>query len=614
MPSQKQLERKQKFLATKKAQREANKAKEAAGKAQKAANQSNRNANKILEKRKFQPRKRNFRGPPRGRVNPDKGLVPILVRPAMVQAVANMIANPGDYPTIRYNDGSTSIETATAKPPRRYPITFTNDSYVQQTGYASKNDTVAFVFRDDPVRHFITFEPNQAGKLQSYDFYFSSDQISQSAQDATQDWSIQPGLDDMVPMPIVYADGQSVDGEWQPHGRYLYAGQDESSEDSFIWLDASDEHNGTITFTYAPFDDVPGRTVDIEEVFWNGSKIIVGTVVNLTSMEGGGYKVKMTRRDKKTGKLVITTKTVKKLSKVQTTVVKPKTPDKKKGSVASIDENDNSVVQTEISLPMDSETLPIDAPGYYAFRAMIKLTGDDATPFVWHLTNMNYSSVSASWAHLTAKDYSANSYAAKAIRMLAADLRFTMTEQTINRQGKLSAYQVPPGQTWFNWTLLGFDAVASKNGAEPMKMEDGFHGFVKPSSGASWALEEPCIFGTGNLPIASKFSLLPRDGFLVLWMLSDSTAARSGYFVQNCAFEYDTDDTWRVRGKTTISQSEFAEGVQAASKMPQFTDNPSHLAKLFAAAKNATRSVLRGGLKAAPGIIKTMEGLSSIMG
>jgi len=177
-------------------------------------------------------------------------------------------------------------------------------------------------------------------------------------------------------------------------------------------------------------------------------------------------------------------------------------------------------------------------------------------------------------------------------RILSAGLTITNTTALLNREGFIRGVQVNGDKHWFEYVTDFDKAFRGKNCQTGKGGVNGFYGWLHPP-GANY-LEWKDTFRTNlNGDLLDTFAPVEsEDAFTMIGIRMPDTAARSFEFTWITGIEYQTNDTWRVTEKPRYTERDFEAAVRILRKVPNFSENPTHIAEFWASIVNGAKTFL----------------------
>lgn len=250
---------------------------------------------------------------------------------------------------------------------------------------------------------------------------------------------------------------------------------------------------------------------------------------------------------------------------------------------------------------------PIARSGYYCFQVYGTGTALDQVVTI----SMTYENNGSTFGHRCMPFLEDNAASVEAVRIQAASFLVSETAAPINKQGKVTAKQIPRGENWQQFAASGFRGISKLSKAVTIPVETGMYGFLKPSSEADFAIIDDYQTQGGVIQTAG-YPLLPISDFLIFAVNVDSVEGRDMLLTLAFGLEYETTDPWRQVGSPKTSPLSWRETWLKIREMEQFYENPTHWRDIFkkiaSHAKTAIEYVGRNKAKLT-GAISMMESL-----
>jgi hypothetical protein len=180
-----------------------------------------------------------------------------------------------------------------------------------------------------------------------------------------------------------------------------------------------------------------------------------------------------------------------------------------------------------------------------------------------------------------------------ALRPVAAAAMLSPNSATFQRQGLVRGLQLPPGQMWTSAAAGGFNALNSAEGMWNGPWEKGIYGFLKPVGINEFEMRSPFLRLTDLGPTAPvvdvDYPLIAPGGTLVLYAKTDLQTLGSGdllyaagqsYTTTLRCVEFRTLDTWFKQDVPKLDQEELEIAMRMITHLPQFHENPLHIAAI----------------------------------
>jgi hypothetical protein len=180
-----------------------------------------------------------------------------------------------------------------------------------------------------------------------------------------------------------------------------------------------------------------------------------------------------------------------------------------------------------------------------------------------------------------------------ALRPVAAAAMLSPNSATFQRQGLVRGLQLPPGQTWMTAAAGGFNALNSAEGMWNGPWEKGIYGFLKPVGINEFEMRSPFLrlgdMGPNSPVVDVEYPLVAPGGTLVFYAKTDLQTLGSGdvlyaagqsYTTALRCLEFRTVDTWFKQDVPKLDQEELEIAMRMITHLPQFHENPLHIAAI----------------------------------
>lgn len=243
----------------------------------------------------------------------------------------------------------------------------------------------------------------------------------------------------------------------------------------------------------------------------------------------------------------------------------------------------------------------VSKTGYYSFNVSFneRTTPVDAKAYLY------YVGASDVWGFAPLPQLHDKREDIDAIRIAGASIMFSPLSATIEEQGQMLGYQIPPEGDFQNFTNFG--DVSMLTGSTIMPYKKGLYGFIKPTSEHDNELTTPFVTSEDGSMYGINAPLKISSGWLMLicQVQQDGTTYPSGkLYVTTCfGVEYITTDVWVNHIPPSLDPLKYIEMMQAIRRLPQFHENPMHFRDIVSFLKKAGR----GALKLAPTLMTALK-------
>jgi len=254
----------------------------------------------------------------------------------------------------------------------------------------------------------------------------------------------------------------------------------------------------------------------------------------------------------------------------------------------------------------ETNSMTLTQPGYYALFVRSIPTAAVSSVALTDIT-VTWEGSKEVMRHLCLKDYNKNAPSVEGIRINGLSGMYTNNAAAINRQGAICGLQAPQETSWTDFAG-NFDLVASaQDGSRSREIVNGLYEFAKPTQEIDFSMQT-FVHCDGTVIIDSNYPLASKSGYLIIaCKVSLTAAAQDGKFTICHSVEYQTTDVWRETSPPGADREVFAQAFDYLKQIPQFHENPLHIADVANAIKNGTRKMVRGFAKYGPGIMKGIQ-------
>jgi len=263
-----------------------------------------------------------------------------------------------------------------------------------------------------------------------------------------------------------------------------------------------------------------------------------------------------------------------------------------------------SVLQTQASTaPNGFVTLTFVIPddGYYS--PFLDCTCTTASNGVFQLTAHSISGDGYVCRHLPLPDLDVNIGAAQGIKTAAFSIRYENTANPLDRQGRIVGLQVPQETHWMNYLQAnsgGYEELSRSNGAGNFELKTGIYGFNRAASMSDFDFSDFMHYEEGVL-VDSSWPIEGWTQYDMVYAVCNNPTGQDGRWHIQYADQYQTTDTWREKDTPRFSAKVVERACEIQSMIPQWYENPVHIAAitsaLFKAAKTGLHLVANHGDK-----------------
>lgn len=262
-------------------------------------------------------------------------------------------------------------------------------------------------------------------------------------------------------------------------------------------------------------------------------------------------------------------------------------------------------------------TLNINESGYYCLKLLLDISAQSSVAF--SVTSMTYSSQSADvpaiFGHQAVPGYVANFGSVNSYRVTGLALMYSNTSANINLQGSIAGYQIPLGEHWSALIDQNPYTALTNKGPKMKKMNasTGMYAFVKPASSEDWEYRSYTLWRNGIL-YDSYWPIDDKDtSKLILVSNIVDFAGRSAEYTLYYNIEYQTTDQWKNPQFAPLDGGIANEALKHVRGLPQYAENPLHIAKIWDAIKSAAKAVVNGIVKYGPKAVELAGTAASMM-
>jgi hypothetical protein len=282
-----------------------------------------------------------------------------------------------------------------------------------------------------------------------------------------------------------------------------------------------------------------------------------------------------------------------------------------------------STITATLSLNGSPNTV---SPGEYV-AVDLSVTANSATPLYIRAESYFVHNTST-FGHLCVPNLYEKRAAVGGLRPVAGAGMLSPNSALFNRQGLVRGVQLPPGQDWLTTVRGGFNGLNTAEGMWNGSWTKGIYGFIKPVGVSEFEMQSP-FFKLSELgpysPVTdATHPLRMAGGQVLLWAKTDLQTLGSGdvlyaagqsYTTTLRCLEFRTLDTWFKQDVPALDQEELEIAMRLIAHMPQFHENPLHVAAITGFLRTAAAAG-QFAFKHLPNIIKALpiigEGIHKI--
>jgi hypothetical protein len=212
----------------------------------------------------------------------------------------------------------------------------------------------------------------------------------------------------------------------------------------------------------------------------------------------------------------------------------------------------------------------------------------------------------STFGHQCLPDLEKNVKSVESVRMIGVSGMYSNTEAPLERQGKISAKQMPEGTQWQSF-VSQTNSIASLAGSVQVEAQKGLYGFLKPTKELDFTKKAPLfIDNAGNLR-GSHYDIVSDSAFLAFRVSITNVDGRDGFWTFGSSLEFTTLDTWRPLDVARIPRAVYSGALEKIRYLQQFHENPSHLSAIWNGIKGVLGGVVKGITTYGPTVMKVAE-------
>jgi len=249
-----------------------------------------------------------------------------------------------------------------------------------------------------------------------------------------------------------------------------------------------------------------------------------------------------------------------------------------------------------------TDSMSVSKSDYYAigYKIEFDVTFVDQT----YTVGLSIQSTGPVMCHRALPNLESNFASALSIRVLGASLKCTNQASPLNRQGKITGFEVPEGIHWTDYLLEtgAFGPLSRSQGAYTIPAQRGLYGFLKPSKPDDFNFISH-IDTSNGVVVDCSYPLKPKSSYLAIYSSISDPSGLDLYWTAAWSIEYLTSDVWREISASTISPESCMKALEMLRGAQQWHENPKHLSEIWNAIKNTAKKVIGGITKYGPGIL-----------
>lgn len=224
------------------------------------------------------------------------------------------------------------------------------------------------------------------------------------------------------------------------------------------------------------------------------------------------------------------------------------------------------------------------------------------------------------WCHRSASGIDAGLANIGAVRVSAAGLLWSNAAAEIALSGEIFGRQVPEGKDWTDLvTFSGNSAIpliAVSDNYKPLLLKTGMNTFLLPSGTDDFAMHT-AVKSKNSIVYEAMFDLDRKHPIIAVVAQTTVAGGGNSFLTITDHIEFTTDSPLfsTERPRITTAMRDAADII--LYDVPQFTENPLHIAEIWSAIKRGAKSALDFGIRHGPsiasGITKVLPIAASLM-
>jgi len=269
----------------------------------------------------------------------------------------------------------------------------------------------------------------------------------------------------------------------------------------------------------------------------------------------------------------------------------------------------------------NSFTFTTATRGYYRLRHTINVStaGTVAVTYsaISYTSNTGAGSTSPGlFGHQAMRGYSSNDGKIKAARLVSVSAMYSNTSSVMDEAGMCVMAQLPRTAHWVEYIeadpFAHLTQIEEQHAKFPAKT--GEFGYLKFAGDEDQDFRANTTTMYGML-MDSHWPLNFANTSLMILVSNISTfAARSAIYTFGYGLEYQTSDGWSGKKKTNLTRAAVDAAIDHMRDLPQFSENPLHLSKIWGSIKKVANEVVGGINKYVPAFMEAGDVLASAIG
>jgi hypothetical protein len=198
----------------------------------------------------------------------------------------------------------------------------------------------------------------------------------------------------------------------------------------------------------------------------------------------------------------------------------------------------------------------------------------------------------------------------RTVRILGTSIMYSNTTKVLDKSGSVVINQVPKGADWEQY--VSYTNVAQTSNRGWFSADKGCYGYLRPSQPEDFDLIDFKQYDSRGQITSFTYDVVPKSAFLVMFIKVDTNDGQSGKWTVCNALEYESDNQLIDKGVGQGNPSVFNDALIAIKEIPQFHENPFHLADILGAAKKVAGAIVKYGPDAINWATKIGNFISSI--
>lgn len=253
------------------------------------------------------------------------------------------------------------------------------------------------------------------------------------------------------------------------------------------------------------------------------------------------------------------------------------------------------------------------AGGYYAVSYTLAVSNGGITFNSVNITGAAGVGAGPVWQHLCAPNFDLNIFSCESARILGESLMFTNEASPLNRQGQVTAVQLPPEALWSDYAAIGkANILQSSKSAVTLSADDGIRIWQKPTSEADFLFVADWRVENGVI-VDIKCPLNLKSDFLAVMSQIVPTAGRDAKVLLETVFEYQTEDVFRDPRSPDTLPEEWELALRYSGTLQNITENADHLRNFADALKRYAKLTTDAIAEYGPSILMIGKAIASIL-